>query len=31
MQIVIVVAETIVGLLWSVVSLKQDLRHFTGC
>ena len=25
MQIVIVVAETIVGWLWSVVNLKQDL------
>ena len=28
MQIVIVVAETIVGLVWSVVSLKQDLLLF---
>ena len=29
MQIVIVVAETIVGLVWSVVSLKQDLPLFS--
>ena len=28
MQIVIVVAETIVGSLWSVVNLKQDLLLF---
>ena len=28
MQIVIVVAETIVGSLWSVESLKQDLLLF---
>ena len=28
MQIVIVVAETIVGSLWSVVNLKEDLLLF---
>ena len=28
MQIVIVIAETIVGSLWSVVNLKQDLLLF---
>ena len=28
MQIVIVVAETIVGYLWSVVNLKKDLLLF---